>query len=128
MKQLIAMIVVLVGGCSFLMTSRPDDPPATPNCQTSRFAPVMDLFLVFSSSVGMGLSSGGNGLGEENEQAEVGFAISGLVALGSAVLGFVQTSQCRSAYEARVYAPPPYQPAGPQPYPVPPPPPFPPPQ
>jgi hypothetical protein len=135
----LAISLLLVGGCSFLMTGAPAAPPAPPDCVRSRFPPIADLGLAFVAVIGTEVSAGVGELGDgKTSSGGLAFFIPVLgVATASAIYGFVRTSQCRDAYGARVgapmYAPPPPPPPGvpgayPPPPAAPPPPPFAPPQ
>ena len=105
-----AVLVLLLGGCSLLVTGPPAAPPAPPDCQRSLFPPIADIGIAFFGLVGTEISAGGGSLGERSN-AGLGFFIPLLaVASVSSVYGFVRTGQCRDAYRARatmpIYAPP----------------------
>lgn len=119
-------MLVLISGCSFLVTGAPAAAPAPPDCVRSRFPPIADIGLAFAGLIGTEISAGLGELGAD-KTSDSGLAVFvPVLALStiSSIYGFVRTGQCREAYEARVgasiYAPPPT--GGPSP--APPPPPF----
>lgn len=63
--------------------------------------PIVDIGIALVSLIGAEVSHGGGSLGSEEVVPEVGFAVTGVVAIGSAVYGFVRTAQCRRAYDKR---------------------------
>lgn len=116
-----AVILVLVlGGCSFLMTGPPAAPPAPPQCNRSRFPPIADIGIAFFGLIGTEISAGTGSLGERSDTGLAIFIPVLAVAAASSVYGFVRTGQCRQAYAARAAAPSyPPPPAVPGPYPPP---------
>jgi hypothetical protein len=119
------MVLVLVSGCSFLVTGAPAAAPAPPDCVRSVFPPIADIGLAFAGLVGTEISAGLGELGaDKTSNSGLAFFVPMLaLSTASSIYGFVRTSQCRNAYEARettpVYAPPPPPVAVPGPYPPP---------
>jgi hypothetical protein len=124
-----AMVMVLVSGCSFLVTGPPAAAPAPPDCVRSVFPPILDIGIGFFALVGTEISAGGGSLGERSDSGLEVFIPALAAATASSIYGFVRTSQCRNAYEDRAaaptYAPPPPPSGGPGAYPPAPPPPAP---
>jgi hypothetical protein len=120
----VAISMVLVAGCSFLVTSAPAAPPAAPDCVGSVFPPIADIGLAFGALIGTEISAGLGDLGDDKASSSgLGFFVPALaVAAASSIYGFVRTSQCRNAYEARantpIYAPPAAAVPGPYPQPM----------
>jgi hypothetical protein len=118
----VVLVVLLVAGCSFVMTGPPAAPPAPPDCNRSRFPPIADIGIAFFGLVGTEISAGGGSLGSRSDNGLAFFIPVLAAATVSSIYGFVRMGQCRDAYSAQVgqplYAPP----GVPAPYPPPPPP------
>jgi len=121
--------ILLLGGCSFLMSGPPAAPPAPPQCNPSRFPPIADIGIAFFGLIGTEISAGVGSFGDRSDTGLAIFVPVMAVAAVSSVYGFVRTGQCNQAYAARAaaasYPPPPgMAPAPGVPGPYPPPPPF----